>query len=108
MDAVQECDGCIQVQASCPRRCAVLKNQAVIFRRSSGAVYCDGKASGAVSTRLDVNVRSVNSGQDIIIATDTVLTQRDDCGVTQGEAIVVGIVNADIDRNCDAATAATM
>ena len=99
MNVVQECDRGIDVQRRCPGRCAVLENQTIVFCVSKAAIHCDSEASGAVSTSLDVNVRSVASGQGVIVVVDGVQVQRVDCGVTQGEAIVVGVVNTDIDRD---------
>ena len=99
MNVVQERDRSVDVQRCCPRRCAILQNQAIVFCVSQAAIHCNGEASSAVSTSLDVNVRSVDSGQDVIVVVDGVEVQCVHCGVSQGEAIVVGVVNTDIDRD---------
>ena len=48
-----------------------------------------------------MDVRSADSGQCDVLIADGVIVDQVDCGFVQREAIVIGIVNADIDRDGD-------
>ena len=105
MDPFQHCDSSVDVHCRIARRCAVLQDLCICPVIVSSALHGDAEAIGTVAPGFDVNVRSCDSGQSSIFRTAAQegfdLVDQVDCDLVQGEAVVVGIGDADIHRNGD-------
>ena len=105
VDPFQHCDSSIDVHCRIARRCAVLQDLCICPVIVSSALHGDREAIGTVASGFDVNVRGCNRGQSSIFRTATQgvfdFVHQVDCDLVQGEAVVVGIGDADIHRNGD-------